>query len=151
MATPLAGCGDAIDVGRLELPFRKGPAFTREALMGKLQDGQADVRQRILAAMALSSRDRIARGQAIDFPCVDFGVAQLVLFPGEAFVGYQLMAQKLRPDSFVMSVGYGECWPGYIPTRSVFEEGFQDSWLWVAPGCERRIRSVLKRVLAPQK
>ena len=52
----------------------------------------------------------MARGQAIDMPCLDLGPAQIVLQPGEAFVGYQLMAQQIRPKSFVMSIGYGECW-----------------------------------------
>ena len=80
-------------------------------------------------------------------PCVDFGAAQLVLFPAEAFVGYQLLAQALRPESFVISVGYGECWPGYIPTDAAFEDAFEDQWLWVGPGSERRMRQALSEVL----
>ena len=102
---------------------------------------------RILAAMGLSSRQRVAAGQAIDLPVIDFGPAQVVLFPGESFVGYQLMAQEMRSDSFVLSIGYGECWPGYIPTEEAFRDGFEDKWLWVAPGSETRIRKVLRRVL----
>ncbi len=97
--------------------------------------------------MSLSSRNRIAKGQTIDLPCLDFGPAQIVVFPGEAFVGYQLLAQKLRPDSFVMSIGYGECWPGYIPTKSAFEEGFNHDWRWVSRGCEKRITSALTALL----
>ncbi len=97
--------------------------------------------------MSLSSRYRVNEGHAIDFPCIDFGPAQLVLFPGEAFVGYQLMAQKMRPESFVMSLGYGECWPGYIPTKNAFDDKFEDKWLWVPPGCEARIKTALKKVL----
>lgn len=77
------------------------------------------------------------------------GPAQLVLFPGESFVGYQRMAQTMRPDSFVFSVGYGECWPGYIPTESAFREGFDDTWLWVAPGSEARMREGLGTLLRP--
>ncbi|MCH8045460.1 MAG: hypothetical protein IID44_17255 [Planctomycetes bacterium] len=89
----------------------------------------------------------MARGQAIDMPCLDLGPAQIVLQPGEAFVGYQLMAQQIRPKSFVMSIGYGECWPGYIPTANAFKEGFGPSWRWVAPGCEQRMEAALRRVL----
>jgi hypothetical protein len=97
--------------------------------------------------MGLSSRLRVAAAQPIDFPCVDFGPAQIVLFPAESFVGLQLMAQEMRPDSFIMSLGYGECWPGYIPTESAFQDGFRDNWLWVAPGSEQRLRQALESVL----
>jgi hypothetical protein len=133
------------------LPFHGGPEFTREALTRTLNDANAKVADRILAAMSLSSRDRIDRGQPIDLPCIDFGPAQIVLWPGESFVGYQLMAQRMRPDSFVLSIGYGECWPGYIPTKTAFDEGFNHDWRWVAPGCEERLRTALQSVLHPPK
>ena len=97
--------------------------------------------------MGLSTRQRIAAGRTIDVPSVDFGPAQIVLLPGESFVGYQRMAQRIRPDSFVMTIGYGECWPGYIPTAPAFDENFGQSWRWVASGSERRIRAALQQVL----
>ena len=53
------------------------------------------------AAMGLSSLDRTERGQAIDLPCLQLGPARIVLLPGEAFVGYQLMAQQ-QPFSVLM-------------------------------------------------
>ena len=132
---------------KLDLPFHDGPDFTRESLTKTLNDTGLKTEDRILAAMSLSSRDRIDRGEKIDLPCIDFGPAQVVVFPGEAFVGYQLLAQKLRPDSFVLSIGYGECWPGYIPTKSAFEDGFNHGWRWVARGCEEKIQNALKEVL----
>ena len=133
---------------QLELEFHEGQEFTAEALARVLEDGEAKVTDRILAAMGLASRRRIARGQTIDMPCIDLGAAQIVLFPGESFVGYQLMAQHMRPDSFVMSIGYGECWPGYIPTRAAFEDKFGHGWRWVAPGAQQLVEAALKRVLA---
>jgi hypothetical protein len=131
----------------LDLEFRKDARYQTAALWKTLDDDKASKRDRILAAMALASRQRVASGQSIDFPCVDFGAAQLVLFPAESFVGYQLMAQKMRPDSFVVSVGYGECWPGYIPMKASFDDKFNDVWLWVAPGAEERMHAALKKVL----
>ncbi len=131
----------------LQLEFHPAPALTESALDESLRDASQTVEKRILAAMGLSSRRRVAAGQPIDLVCLDFGPAQIVLFPGESFVGYQLMAQRMRPDSFVLSIGYGECWPGYIPTNSAFDDGFQDNWLWVAPGSEDRLRSALEQVL----
>lgn len=132
----------------LELKFHPKPSLTNEALAAAVNDESRTVEKRILAAMGLSSRQRVASGQSIDLSCIDLGAAQIVLFPGEAFVGYQLMAQKMRPDSFVVSIGYGECWPGYIPTESAFDENFQDTWLWVGPGAEARMRAALESVLS---
>lgn len=114
-----------------------------------LNDPDRRTEDRILAAMGLASSQRVQSGQQIDFPCIDFGVAQLVLFPGESFVGYQLMAQEMRPDSFVVSIGYGECWPGYVPTNAAFADHFYDVWLWVGPGSENQMRKAMREVLIP--
>lgn len=131
----------------LDLPFHEGAAFARETMQQTLQDAAARPTDRILAAMGLSSLDRIERGEKIDLPCIDLGPARIVVFPGEAFVGYQLMAQRLLPETFVMSIGYGECWPGYIPTQAAFDERFNHDWRWVGPGCENLIRAALQTVL----
>ena len=133
----------------LNLPFHESDAFSIGSLEKELHDSEASEKDRILAAMGLSSRQRLERGQAIDLPCIDFGVTQIVLLPGEAFVGYQLMAQEIRDDSFVMAIGYGECWPGYIPTKQAFDENFGHDWRWVGPGCEQIMRAALTKVLRP--
>jgi hypothetical protein len=132
-----------------ELPFHEGESFRRDALQEVLENSSASVEDRILAAMGLSSLDRVERRQPIDLPCLDMGAARIVLLPGEAFVGYQLMAQRLRPNAHVMAIGYGECWPGYIPTNQAFDEGFGHSWRWVSRGCEAIIRQQLDGVLGP--
>ena len=76
----------------------------------------------------------MAEGHNIEIPVVDFGAVQLVLAPAEAFVQYQLSAQEMRPDSFVMVMGYGECAPGYIPTKKAVAEGWHDyAWEWADP------------------
>jgi hypothetical protein len=131
----------------LELPFSEAPQHSSAALKQAMENREAKVADRILAAMSLSSRQRVEANQKIDVPCLDLGPAQLVLLPGEAFVGYQLLAQRLRPDSFVVTLGYGECWSGYIPTAAAEADNFRDVWLWVASGCEERIRQALTRVL----
>ncbi len=135
----------------LDLPYSPNESLSEDSLNELLHDEDQRVETRVWAAMGLSALRRLGRGQTIDLPCVDFGPAQVVLFPGEAFVGYQLMAQQARPDSFVFSIGYGECWPGYIPTASSFDENFQDKWLWAGPGSEQRIVSALDQVLIPKK
>ena len=135
---------------QFQLEFHPNANLTEESLEQAVQDVDRTVEKRILAAMGLSSRRRVASGQLIDMPCIDFGTAQVVLFPGETFVGYQLMAQQMRSDSFVFSIGYGECWPGYIPTKAAFDDNFQDVWLWVAPGSEERMRKAMHQVLVEE-
>ena len=135
----------------LDLEFRPDESHTADVLEKIIAKNSETLRNRILAAMGLASRQRVASGQKIDFPCIDFGSAQVVLFPGEAWVDYQLMAQQQRPDSTVVSIGYGECWPGYIPTTQGFDDNFDDSWYWVAPGSDKRMAAALNQVLPAAK
>ena len=132
----------------LQLEYYRHGDLEPDKLRATLADETQRTEDRILAAMGLSNFQRASSGPPIDFPCIDFGSAQLLLFPGESFVGYQLMAQQMKQDSFVVSMGYGECWPGYIPTNAGFADGFHDKWLWVAPGSERRIEEALTKVLS---
>ena len=87
----------------LVLEFHPDPSLTEDTLRTALQDKSLSVEKRILAAMGLSSRLRVASEQPIDFPCLDLGPAQIVLFPAESFVGLQLMAQQIAPG-FVRDV-----------------------------------------------
>ncbi len=133
----------------LQLEFYEHGDLKPDKLRATMHNTELRTEDRILAAMGLSSHQRVAADQPIDFPCVDFGEAHLLLFPGEAFVGYQLMAQQMQPDSFVMSMGYGECWTGYVPLNSSFSDGFHDKWLWVPAGSENRIQRALQKILLP--
>ena len=78
-------------------------------------------------------------GKRLDIPVVDLGSARLLLLPGETFVQYQLWAQQMRPDLFVIAVGYGDSAPGYVPTRQATAEGFDrrrrsiKTWMWADP------------------
>ena len=131
----------------LLIPYSSNPNLHRDSLLATLHDDSVKTEKRILAAMSLSSLDRVEQGAPIDFPCLDFGAAKLILFPAEAFVGYQLLAQRMDPDCFVVSIGYGECWPGYIPTTRAFEDDFKDTWLWSDRGSEAVIRQGLEDLL----
>jgi hypothetical protein len=131
----------------LHLEMHPSDRVDAKRLEEQLKDETLTTEARILAAMGLASHQRLQEKRPIDFPCLDLGQAQLLLFPGESFVGYQLLAQQLSSKPFVVSVGYGECWPGYIPTAREFNDGFDDSWLWAAPGSEERIRKALTQVL----
>lgn len=136
----------------LELSYSHAAPLQKEAMERVLQDRSMTVEKRILAAMGLSSWDRVQiRKQSIGMPSIDFGIARMVLFPGESFVGYQPIAQSFSGSVPVLPVGYGECWTGYVPTDAAFKDGFEESWLWVAPGAQERIERVLKDLLAPSR
>lgn len=132
----------------LQLDYTRAPSLQKDRLLQELNDPNLATEKRVLAAMGLASwRRSVERQQAIDMPCIDFGVARLVLFPGESFVGYQHLAQRASGGVPVLPVGYGESWTGYIPTDAAFEDRFDESWLWVAPGAQSRIEGVLSELL----
>ena len=133
----------------LNLPVRSSSGFTEEAMTERLHDPEQTAFQRNLAAMGLSWRKRVLSGQPIDVPVLDFGKAQCLLMPAETFVQYQLEAQKMSPDAFVVVAGYGECGPGYIPSFQAAEEGFIDThiWCWVDPGSDEPMIEAMRKVL----
>jgi hypothetical protein len=132
----------------LRLEPRDGPGFTMADLRKRLETDPTPFGQ-CLAALGLAWRARADAGHEIDLPVLDLGRAQLLLLPGESYVEYQLLAQRARPDSFVVTLGYGEAGTGYIPTDRHFAEGDTnlDDWCWVAPGSEARMARAIETVL----
>jgi len=133
----------------LKLKPRHTPGFSVDDFRRILADRTETRLARFEAALGLSWRQRTDSGHHIDVPVIDFGPAQIILLPAETFVQYQLWAQAMRPDSFVMTVGYGECAPGYIPTEQAASEGYNDHYSWIAfPECEATMREALKVALS---
>jgi hypothetical protein len=131
-------------------PPDEGP-LTIEALEKTIADPASTVSDRVHAALGLSYRRRCDRGQPIDVPAIDFGAGQIVVLPAELFVGYQLAAQKMRPDQLLLTPGFGECAPGYTPTDSARREGFvqEHGYCWVRPGVEETILAAVRKAVAP--
>lgn len=132
------------------VPFepRNESGFTPADLERKLQPATAPFQQ-CLAAMGISWRHRVETGKPIAVPCVDFGPVEWLLLPGETYLEFQLAAQRMRPDGFVLVSAYGDGATGYIPTeRHVAEkDGNLSDWCWVAPGSEARLLEAIRRVL----
>jgi hypothetical protein len=134
----------------MRLEPRTSPGFTVDDLTKRLTTDPKPFGQ-CLAALGLSWHKRADAGHKIDVPVLDFGTAQLVLMPAESYVEYQLSAQRLRPDSFVVVMGYGECAPGYIPIERAWDErdGNLTDWCWISPGSERAMTAALEAALRP--
>ena len=88
--------------------FSANSEFLRFGSLEKKLATETKPFQQCLAALALSWRKRADAGRRIAIPALDLGAAQLLVLPGEAYVEYQLAAQRERPDSFVLVAGYGE-------------------------------------------
>ena len=132
----------------LRLEPRDGPGFTVDDLTRRLKTDPKPFNQ-CLAAMGLSWRKRADAGHVIELPRLDLGPALVVLFPGESYVEYQRLAQSLRPDRFVVALGYGESATGYVPTERAVNENDSNlhDWCWVAPGAETALTRALKTLL----
>ncbi|HVJ82508.1 MAG TPA: hypothetical protein VNC50_15675 [Planctomycetia bacterium] len=131
----------------LELPWRTGARFTRPALEAVLADPKKGEVARIHAAMTLASLKRVEARRPIDLVALRLGSASLVPFPGETFVGHQLAAQAAIQNRFLVPIGYGECWPGYIPTADAFKDDFEDTWLWVGREAPSRLTAAVAKLL----
>ncbi len=145
--TPLTGAG--FKLALMPLGARDTPNHTEELLRKRLATGVRPF-ERAEAAMGLAWYERVKRGHRVEVPAIEFDPAHvLLLLPAEAYVEFQLFAQELRPDAFVMVMGYGECGPGYIPIDRAFAE--KDSnlndWAWTPPGSEAVMKTAIREVL----
>lgn len=132
----------------LRLPVRSGTGFTEADLTRRLREDPKPFGQ-CLAALGLSWRKRVESGEPMDVCAIDFGGPAYLLLPAEAYVEYQLFAQSTRPKGFVVTAGYGECGPGYIPTEQAWKENDTNlaDWCWVDPGCEERMKKAIGEAL----
>jgi hypothetical protein len=127
-------------------PSGPGSPATMEKV---LVDAAARKQDRLMAALGLSWSTRVGRKEPIDVTAVNFGPAQFLLLPAEAFVEFQLAAQRRRPDQVVVVAGYGECGPGYIPTEAARAEGYveEHGYCWVAAGAEEKLMKAIAEAL----
>jgi hypothetical protein len=147
---PMSADGITFRRARLRLEPRVTDGFSITELRQRIADKDS-ARDHCMAALGLSWHKYADDPQhRIDVPVVDFGPAALLLLPAEMYVEYQLYASEVAgPDRTVITMGYGECGPGYIPIERAWSE--KDSnlgdWCWVAPGMEARIKAAIREAL----
>jgi hypothetical protein len=133
----------------LRLAPRSQPGFSQAELEKRLAEDPKPFGQ-CLAALGLSWRHHASLDAEIDVPAVNFGAAQLLLLPAESYVEFQLFAQSVAPDRFVLTCGYGECGPGYIPIERAWQENDSNlhDWCWINPGSETAMKNAIRDALA---
>jgi hypothetical protein len=131
------------------LAHRRGAEFSEQAILAAMRDTNAELRTRASAARYLAWRRLADRGRDIPIGCLDLGVASIVHFPGEAFVEYQLAAQREARGRLVAMAAYGDYGPMYIGTaRSYGEGGYETSGVSrVGPEAEEVLLETLKKGL----
>ena len=136
----------------MPLGSRNDKHFTLNDMKQQLADEKLARWWRISAALGLSWRKRVNAGQPIDLPCLEFSgngnTAEFMIMPAETFVGYQLIAQKLRPDAFVVVAGFGDGAAGYIPTDQCWKDGYNDHYCWVPKYTEKLMTRAMAKALA---
>lgn len=132
------------------LPFWDVPELREDGLLRTIGDEKLPFMRRAMAALGLSSLRRHADGHHVDLQVLDFGAAQIALYPAESFVSYQLQVQAAAPQKFLVPLGFGECAPGYIPTVAAVREGFREEhgYVWCDDTAERRIVDGMKGLLS---
>ena len=135
----------------LLLPPRDTGIFKIDAMKRILADEKESRWRRVSAALGLSWRQRIET--PIDVPCLSFadGAVMHVILPSEAFVGYQLAAGKLAPESFVVVAGFGDGVLGYVPTDQCWKDGYNDHYCWVAPMTEDLIVEAMAKAMGVEE
>ncbi|MDY3557476.1 hypothetical protein R5W23_000002 [Gemmata sp. JC673] len=129
------------------LPARKEASFGEAESTKVLNDPKAAAAKRNNAAFQLAWLAR--KDVPIEVSCLSFGGAIQTLFlPGEAFVEYQIAAQKLRPDAVVNVAAYGDDGPGYIPTAKAYlEGGYEPTVALSGPGSEEMLLAAIRKLL----
>jgi hypothetical protein len=131
----------------VKLPPRRESSFGEEASRKMLEDPKATAARRNNAAYQLAWLKRT--DTPIELNCLDFGGKVFNLFlPAEAFVEYQLAAQKFSPNAAVQVAAYGDDGPGYIPTAKAYlEGGYEPTVALAAPDSEEILLKAIHKLL----
>jgi len=132
----------------MQLPVRDDPWFTREHALDVLEGKSEMSTDWRRAAMCLSWRRRARL--PVDLQMLDMGSARVLLLPGEPFVEYQLAAQQMEPDDFLMVLGYGNGGPGYLCTDVAYRQGGYEAGesSLAGPGSELILHESIRQILS---
>jgi hypothetical protein len=142
---PLEGVDIRWDTREVALP----PAgyLDESTLLATIDNKNEPLRNRVQSVRALAWLNRCKAGSTITVSRLRIGKVDLLQLPGEAFVEYQLAAQKLRPGSIVCVAAYGDYGPGYIGLTKSYAEGGYETSDW-ATRVSQSVEPVLMKAIA---
>jgi hypothetical protein len=128
---------------------RKEPSFSEEQSRKALDDPKQPAARRNNGAFQLAWLKRIAT--PIEFTSLDFaGKLKTLHLPGEPFIEYQLLAQKIAGETPVCVAGYGDDGTGYIPVESAFTEGgYEPTVALASTDSEKLMTGAIRKLLKP--
>lgn len=111
----------------VEVLLPHGKHLVEEELLAKLSDKMLDTLKKFTAAKQLAWLNRTKSGHKVNVSSLQLGNIQLLSLPGEAFIEYQLAAQKMKPGDHVCTAAYEEYGPGYVCTEIAYSQGGYES------------------------
>ncbi len=136
----------------LQLPLANH--LVEEELKTRLVNEQLDSLKKFTAAKQLAWLRRTKSGYKVNVSALRLANIWLLNLPGEAFLEYQLAAQKLKPGDFVCTAAYEEYGPGYLCTEIAYSQGGYESSnraSCVAPEIEKTLLTAIGQVLNANK
>jgi pimeloyl-ACP methyl ester carboxylesterase len=135
---------------RVRLHPRTEPEWSATRAQAILENPTAPAADRLRAALDLAWLERLRTRPEVELCRWRLGPVIALHLPGEAFIEYQLYAQSLRPDDFVVVAAYGESGPGYICCDAALAEGgYEPTRSRVGPPSEFELKAGIARLLAP--
>ncbi len=135
---------------RVRFHPRPEPEWSAARARTVLEDTNAPAANRLRAALDLAWLERLRTRPEVELSRWRLGPVTALHLPGEAFIEYQLYAQSLRPEDFVVVAAYGESGPGYICCDAALSEGgYEPTMSRVGPPSEFALKAGIARLLAP--
>lgn len=132
----------------IQLPLAED--MIEENLRRDVGNKERSLSERYQAAESLGYYVHRQSGEKMDVSSLRLGKVWLLQLPGEAFIEYQLAAQKMRPNEHVCTAAYAEYGPGYVCTEIAFQQGGYESGKYVSrggPATERVLMKAIAEVL----
>jgi hypothetical protein len=131
----------------LTLVPRLDEPYTLATAREQLENVDRSPTERIIkGAMLMAWIDR--QKTPIDLSSLSIGPVTIVHLPGEPFIVYQLLAQKLGGERFVAVAGYGDCGCGYLCTEAAYAEGgYEPTASFVGPRSQYALEDAIGRLV----
>ncbi|HTU25143.1 MAG TPA: hypothetical protein VMF30_07085 [Pirellulales bacterium] len=135
----------------LAMPPRLDEPYTLAAARAVLDDAKSSPSHRInKGAMLVAWIDR--QQTPIELSSLSIGPVTIVHLPGEPFVMYQLLAQKLGGGRFVAVAGYGDGGCGYLCSEAAYAEGgYEPTASFVGPRSQYALEEAIERLVPSEK